>query len=119
MNRDELRALLAEHMADRSNIVQNWPQDEQDAYHAASSFAHGNEAVERIRIEKATDAILAWFEDQATEEWGVQYESDSFVYETSDDKDWLIDECITGVYDEGETPPKLMSRWTTAWKETR
>jgi hypothetical protein len=67
--REELATLLAEHMAERSNIVQNWPEDEQEAYHSAPSFAHGNEAVERIRVQKAAEAVLAWFEAQTTEDW--------------------------------------------------
>jgi hypothetical protein len=63
------------------------------------------------------DVALVWFQEHTTEEWGVLYEGDSEPDAMSDDRDLLLDECITGVYGEGETPPKLVRRRVTAWEE--
>lgn len=118
MNRDELAKVLAAHQ-DLLRGPDYWYCGNPECDALIAEGVESQYAAKSAFLSHQADAILDWFKTQATEEWGAQYESDSFVYETSDDKDWLIDECITGVYDEGETPPKLMSRWTTAWKETR
>lgn len=73
MRRRDIAEILREHMAPRSNRVQDWPQDEQDAYHNALSFTAGHEAVEEIRVQKAADAVWAALATSGQVEWGVRY----------------------------------------------
>lgn len=61
--RDVLVQLLAEHLYDRGHDVREWPADEQALHRADGwrSFSERNEAVRRLRFEKAADAIGARF----------------------------------------------------------
>ncbi|MFE7744414.1 hypothetical protein [Nocardia sp. NPDC057455] len=62
--RDQLAALLAEHLYDRGDYVPDWPEDERDLHRdpdAWNSFDERREKVQRLRFEKAADAILVEF----------------------------------------------------------
>jgi hypothetical protein len=108
--RDDLAERLAEHI-NHSHIVQCWPQDEQDAYHNAGSFAEGHEAVERIRLLKIADAALAWFEEQTTEEVAIRHNGTCYPQGSA----WAR-ELTERPY--GETVEAVRRR-VTAWEEAK
>ncbi|MGY1946626.1 hypothetical protein [Nocardia asiatica] len=63
--RDQLAALLAEQLYDRGSYVPDWPKDERDLHRdpdAWNSFDERRAKVQRLRFEKAADAILAEFQ---------------------------------------------------------
>lgn len=114
----EIKALLAEHVT-HSQWVDGayYPcmAPGCDAYFEPESFEESGEMLETHHAE----VIGKWLERRMQPVWGVQFDGDSYVYETAADRDWLIDEYITGIYGEGEKPPKLMRRFETEWEEER
>lgn len=61
--RDQLADLLAEHLYDRGEYVADWPEDEralQRDINAWTDFRDRAEKVQRLRFEKAADAVIAF-----------------------------------------------------------
>lgn len=57
--RDEVYAIVRDLVRDKGNVVYEWPDDEAAAYRDHDGFSEGMQAVEDLRAEKGTLAVLA------------------------------------------------------------
>lgn len=73
----EVSAIVRDLVRDKGNVVHAWPDDEADAYRQHDGFKEGMRAVEELRAEKGTRAlleILSWsgVADQITTNEGAR-----------------------------------------------
>lgn len=80
--RDVLAAMIPEVLPDLGSRVNDWPEDEQEAYRSADSFTEGLDAVWEIRYRKAAEAIIERLDLE--EEWAVMAPDGGYMFDGPD-----------------------------------
>lgn len=66
--REEVYAIVQDLVRDKGNVVYEWPDDEAAAYRDHDGFSEGMQAVEDLRAEKGTRAVLATLPGKSEQE---------------------------------------------------